>query len=232
MLAGANTGDDWQNRLHLPAYRVGDAVRYANVSPSTAYRWQSIRNKQPILSARNERSSLSYLQLIELAVIALIKKSGVKFDEIRRAREYASKELKSDFPFAQHRFKTDGASLLLKVSDFNKTDNRDHLVHAGNTSGQLVWSTVLPLLKNFDYENSVAVRWLVNEQRTKIFIDPRVAFGAPHIEGIPTWVIAEKYKSGDDLNEIAYDYELNFEQIEDALIFEKLIIENESRCPS
>lgn len=230
MSVGLNAGDYWRERVRLPSYKVGDAARFARISPATAFRWQSIRANKPLLSTRQERASFSYLQLIELAVVALIKKAGIKFDEIRQAREYVSKELGSEFPFAEYKFKTDGASLLLNVSDFNSDDVREHLVHTGQKRGQMAWSAILPLLQHFDYEDNLVSRWLITEGQSKIFIDPKIAFGAPHIEGVATWVMGDKFKAGNSIEEIAYDYDLTAEQVREALIFENVISDNDFRC--
>ena len=53
-------------------------------------------------------------------------------------------------------------------------------------------------------------------------IDPRVQFGRPCLRGtgIPTSVIAERYKAGDAISALAKDYDRTPEEIEDALRYE------------
>jgi uncharacterized protein (DUF433 family) len=57
-----------------------------------------------------------------------------------------------------------------------------------------------------------------------IVIDPRVRFGRPCIAGtgIPTVVIHERFRAGDDMDEIAADYGRDRGEIEKAIRYETL----------
>jgi uncharacterized protein (DUF433 family) len=50
-------------------------------------------------------------------------------------------------------------------------------------------------------------------------IDPKVSFGRPVVAGtgIPTAVLAERFKAGDTISELADDYGANADAIEDAI---------------
>ena len=50
-------------------------------------------------------------------------------------------------------------------------------------------------------------------------IDPRVSFGRPSIigTGIPTSIIAERYKAGESVEDLADDYGLQPLQIQEAI---------------
>lgn len=52
-----------------------------------------------------------------------------------------------------------------------------------------------------------------------VVIDPRVAFGRPVLVGraVPTAVLADRFKAGDHLSELAEDYEVSTEAIEEAI---------------
>ena len=53
-------------------------------------------------------------------------------------------------------------------------------------------------------------------------MDPRVQFGRPCIAGtgIPTSIIAERYRAGDSISELAHDYGQEALTIEEALRYE------------
>jgi uncharacterized protein (DUF433 family) len=52
-----------------------------------------------------------------------------------------------------------------------------------------------------------------------VVIDPRIAFGRLVIDGtgIPTSIIAERYKAGDSLQDLTEDYDCDLSQIEEAI---------------
>ena len=100
MNAPSRPEEFWRSRLRLPVYHVADAARYADISGGTIRNWHRPSNKPAALSRKEPREALSYLQLIELAVVAAARRTGVSLAAIRRARDYCSKELHSNFPFA------------------------------------------------------------------------------------------------------------------------------------
>ncbi len=63
-----------------------------------------------VLSEKQDRERLSYLQLIELAVVAAFRKAKIPLPGIRAARDYMKRELKSQHPFAEFQFKRFGVS--------------------------------------------------------------------------------------------------------------------------
>ena len=54
---------------------------------------------------------------------------------------------------------------------------------------------------------------------TPVEIDPRVAFGRPVLvgRGVPTAVLADRFKAGDTLSDLAADYDASTEAIEEAI---------------
>ena len=101
MLAVSKT-EPWRKRLALPTYGIGEAARYSHVAPQTVSHWRRG------LPGYERGQRLSYLDLIEIAVIAAFRKSGVSLQRIRKARDYASHELDSQHPFVQYRWQTEG----------------------------------------------------------------------------------------------------------------------------
>jgi hypothetical protein len=101
----------WRRRLTLPAYQIAEAAKYAQIAPQTVAAWHRI--EAALLKRREERAALSYMQLIEVAVVAAFRKAGVPMGRIRKARAWAANELKSEHPFAEFKFKENAKHLYL-----------------------------------------------------------------------------------------------------------------------
>jgi uncharacterized protein (DUF433 family) len=220
MAADFRSEDAWRRRLVLPHYQVQEAAKYAKIDSGTVIRWQKGAAGDAI-APRQRRVALSYMQLIELAVVAALRKEGVRLNRIRDAREYFAKTLQSEFPFAEYRFKTDGKGLFNDYAEIvGSKKGRGRLIRP-DQGGQLAWETIIGRLKEFDYENKRRViRWHVGGEKSPVVIDPRVSFGAPIVRGTPTWAIKGRWESGETPDEIADDFGLRKAEVIDALLFE------------
>ena len=207
----------WRRRLYLPAYQIGEAADYAQISPQTVVAWHQV--EAALLREREKRAALSYMQLIEVAVVAAFRKANVPLKNIRRAREYAAKLLKSEFPFAEYSFKQNGKHIYL---DFTQVNLKENTVLEVDQEGQLTWESVIGRLNEFEYEDELALRWHVAGRSSPIIIDPRISFGAPTIKGIATWAIAGRWNAGESDSDIAEDFGLEPGDVRMALDFEKV----------
>lgn len=220
-LVSERVSEPWRRRLYLPNYQIREAARYAQISPQTVAAWHRI--ERSTLSRKVQRAALSYMQLIEVAVVAAFRKAGISLKRIRDAREYIQKQLETEYPFAQYRFKTEGKHLLVDYQQIEGEKGRDkHLV--ADEQGQLEWNEIIgPLLKEFEYEHDgVVIRWHVAGASSPIIIDPRLSFGAPTVKGTPTWVIAGRWNAGESISDIAKDFGLDRGAVQRALDFEGL----------
>jgi uncharacterized protein (DUF433 family) len=209
-------------RLTIPNYRVSEAARYARVSSQTVANWHSLQGNKMFLTRRDARAALSYMQLIELAVVAAFRESGVPLKRIVEAREYLKNQVRSEYPFADYKFKTDGKTLLMDYSQLDKDTGNGKLLEL-NKKGQLAWSDILDIrLREFDYgkRERVVLTWHVGGPESSIVIDPRFSFGAPTIKGTPTWAIKGRWLAGESVEEIADDFGLKEDVIFQALQFE------------
>lgn len=211
--------ESWRKRLYVPNYQVGEAARYARVSPRTVVDWHKAGHRLT-LSLRERRAALSYMQLIELAVVAAFRKAGVTLKSIQSTRDYISKQLECDFPFATFRFKADGRRLVMDYAQVEGEPGRGKLLRP-DQDGQLAWEEILGRLSEFEYESDgIAVRWHVTGANSPVVIDPRVAFGAPNVSGTPTWILKDRWKSGETIEEIAGDFDLTETDVSKGLEFE------------
>jgi uncharacterized protein (DUF433 family) len=214
----------WRRRLTLPTYQIGEAAAYAGVASGTVVQWHRI--EAALLKAREARSALSYMQLIEVAVVAAFRKAGVTMKRIRAARAYAQNELKSEYPFAQYQFKENAKHLYL---DAQQVELKEGTVLQADAGGQLEWESIIGRLNEFEYESDVALRWHVAGQGSPIIIDPRISFGAPAVHGTPTWIIRGRFEAGESNSDIADDFGLKAEEVRQALKFEESVASGRQR---
>ena len=226
---GTAHSDFWRSRLTIPAYRVGEAASYVRTSPQTVAAWhrRSHAARSAVVSDKEKGEGLSFLQLIEVAVVAEMRRVGVKLGEIARARDYFIKTTGLIYPFAQLKFKTDGADVL-RDDDSPVTDGAVERMISANHNGQYIWTGVLSVrLTEFNYDESGSVEtWHVAGNEKPIVIDPRVAFGAPQIKGVRTRTIKAQWVSGLEVDEVADDYSIGEVDVIEALLFEGIVREN------
>ena len=220
MTTANHTHDPWRDRMYLPNYKVAEAAYYAGIGSGTVARWHAERYGGRTLSSKDKGQPLSYMQLIEVAVVAAFRKAGVKLRKIKEARNFVSEKLGSNFPFAEYRFKSDGKELWINYQQVDQAIDRGTLLGVSQ-KGQFAWEDILGRLKEFDYEDSgVAVRWHVAGRSEPIIIDPRISFGAPSVRGTPTWILWSRFKAGEKIAGIARDFDLTVDLVKSALRFE------------
>jgi uncharacterized protein (DUF433 family) len=209
----------YRRRLTLPAYELKDAARYARVTAQNVRDWQrQAVDGTSALAARQPRAALSYLQLQELAIVATMRELGVELREIRLARDYLSERLSFEFPFADQRLKTDGQRILMDGADGLGPEVQVLIVNQG---GQIAWDHMLSRrFEEFDYVQDLALRWHVAGRGKRVLIDPRIAFGAPMVKGVATWVLRGRWVAGESIDEIASDFSLDEDEVREGLIFE------------
>src|SRR6185437_13134249 len=69
------------------------------------------------------------------------------------------------------KFKENAKHLYL---DSQQVDVKSNTVVQTDTGGQLEWESVIGRLKEFEYEDQIALRWHVAGEGKPIIIDPRV----------------------------------------------------------
>ena len=216
--------EPWRARLSLPVYTVGAAARYAETNTQRVSYWQrgGGDGQAATLSRSANTRLLSYLELIEVAVVATMRSLGVPLVRIRRAREYAVKELKTQHPFADYNWKSKGLHLLLQLRELEPDAQVDNAI-IGDTHGQMAWhGMVTERFGEFDYEGGLVLTWHPRGRDNGVTIDPRIVFGTPAVRGVPTWAIRQRYEAGQTQEDIVDDFRLDVKDVMDALTFEGL----------
>ncbi|MGH9948499.1 MAG: DUF433 domain-containing protein [Pyrinomonadaceae bacterium] len=208
---------------------LDEAARYTGVPFNTLRSWVAGRSystedgtkySNPLIIRPGKDSLLSFTNLIEAHVLnAIRRKHAVAMPRVRKALDYLSKQFDSKHPLAEHDFETDGVDLFV--------DQFGDLINVSQ-SGQIAMKEVLAMyLKRIDRDEDGLAKQLFPFTRTAqntndpkiVAINPRIAFGKPAISGtgIPTTIIAERYKTGESIKAIAEDYGRKQIEIEEAI---------------
>ena len=224
----------WDGDIYnTPAYPVTDAARYLRIPVVTLRSWLQGRsyvtkNGQQAFDPLIQRPDsgvpqLSFTNLVEAHVLRIIRETHqVKLDKVRKALDYMGQQFSTSHPLATKKFQTDGIDLFV--------DQMDKLVNVSR-SGQLTMrETLKHLLTRVEWdERDIADRlfpFIQTEGDTGklLYIDPRISFGRPVIagKGVPTAAIADLYEAGDDIEDIADEFDCTADQIKAAIRFESL----------
>ena len=221
---------DFDVLRRIPAYPFVEAAHYLNLPLTTLRAWcvgttygskNEKRRFEPVIVLDGERhEGLSFLNLVEAHVLVAIRRHhGIPLPKVREALQYVSKELQIDRPLAHALFQTDGVDLLV--------EQLDRLVNVSR-HGQLEMASILRAylkrirrdpkgvpIKLYPFTRKVASE----DSPAPVEINPRIAFGRPVLVGrsVPTAVLADRFKAGDTLADLATDYDTSTEEIEEAI---------------
>ncbi len=218
----------WIDRLSLNSYQYAEAARYAETSPQTVASWcRRYRTSEQQTGAdgvsrgkgkKEDAHLLSYLQLIEVVMVAAFRRVGIKLDATYRVHEDLRAVFQHDNPFALPDFK-DRYPLLSP----HLQSGRGLWQALETQDGQRVWTPLLvEQFEQFDYDVGLAIRWYPRGRDGLVVVDPRMSFGASTVvgTGIATDILAQRYVAGETLEETADDFRLSIHQLEVALAFE------------
>lgn len=213
-----------------PAYTIAEASRYLGTPKATIRNWlvggyyptkrgERRRSAPVIRPADSDAHLLSFTNLIEVHLLEAIRREhGVSLQRVRRAVEFLKKKLRSPHPLIERSLATDGLDLFV-----------EHYGALLNVSqeGQAAFREILKAhLRRIERNtDGIPVRlYPFTRQRSDrdpktVVIDPRIQFGRPVLvgTGIPTAVIAERYKAGESVADLAEDYGRNPTEIEEAI---------------
>ncbi|MFS8085774.1 MAG: DUF433 domain-containing protein [Acidobacteriota bacterium] len=217
----------------IPAYRFTDAASYLGIALTTLRAWVKGMHYakrgggkaffKPVFALPEpDRPLLSYTNLVEAFVLSsLRRKHKIDLYKIRIAIKALQREYSSQHPLAEHEFETNGVDLFVQ--------HYGQLINVGR-DGQLAMRNLLETyLTRVEHDPSGRaarlypfIRLTGTDQPRNVVINPYVSFGKPVIAGtgLPTRVVAERFKAGDSIPEIAADYGRKAEEIDDAIRYE------------
>lgn len=221
-------GRDYDIR-ELPAYAIPEAAHYLCIPKATLRSWVlgqwyqtggERRFAEAVIKlVPSDGRLLSFINLVEAHVLDAIRRDHkISLQKVRRALEYLAEHLPSSHPLADQRFATDG--LYLFVEKYGELINITQ-------QGQLAIRKLIEahLLRIEHDPKGVPVRLYpftrkrdAQEPRV-VVIDPYISFGRPVLAGtgIATAIIAERFKAGEPVDQLADDYDRERIEIEEAI---------------
>ena len=213
----------------IPAYGLSEASHYLGIPKATLRSWVLGRHypieagKQffrPIIELPDkEKRLLSFVNLVEAHVLEAIRqRHGIKFWRVRGAVEYLERHLDSRHPLAEQRFVTDGADLF--VEQFGRLVN---ISREGQLAIKELIQTYLRRIERDSAGFPIRLYPFTRERKPDepktIVIDPYISFGRPVLAGtgIATTIIAQRYKAGESIEELAEDYGRPTSDIQEAI---------------
>jgi uncharacterized protein (DUF433 family) len=156
---------------------------------------------------------------------ALRRQYQVELPQIRRAVYYLREQFRTRHPLVHHQMLTDRKHLFIEAAGVKDVIN-------ASKHGQLAMRDLIGLhLQRVDWDKdgfaarlypfTRSRRTLAEEasQPRVVTMDPRVEFGRPvlKLSAVPTAVIADRYKAGESIADLADDYSEEPLNIEEAV---------------
>lgn len=230
-------------RPGIGIYARADAARLLGMTPARLRRWVSgytywLRDREAVRSKRRQPPvvktdlpvidnviALSFLELMELRVVKAVVDAGISLQHVRAAAQLASHHFRTDHPFASRRVFTDGRQIFSAVS--NDLEAPDVVRWKHTEIEQVIAGGIFEQFFHeieFDATTALAHRWWPQGRQVPIVLDPRISFGAPIIAGtaVRTAVI-ERMASHGSAQDAAIAFELQLQQVEAAVAFEKAL---------
>jgi uncharacterized protein (DUF433 family) len=218
-----------QDPTEIPTYTLGEAAHYLLIPLATLHSWTvgryypvqgGKRLFSPVIPvAQKDPLMLSFVNLIEAHVLDAIRRVyGVRLPRVRSAMTFLRREFGSKHPLIEQKIETDGRDLFIR--------SLGKLIVASN-AGQLVMPELIEAyLKRIEWDERGIASRLYPFTRKRLFdepkvivIDPRISFGRPVLagSGVRTSIVAERYKAGESVQELAEDYGRGRLDIEEAI---------------
>ena len=205
----------------IPAYAIGRAAQIVRLSPSTLRLWACGDGVHQALfePASQAPALLSFSNVVEAFVLASMRRvHGVSMQRVRKALRFVGTKLGYERPLIHARFRTDGVRLFVEQAD--------KILDVSGDGQAILQEALVASLKRIEWRGDLAVRlypWVragdVGRQPKTIMVDPRHGFGQPVITGtgIQARIVAQRYRAGESITDLAKDYGVDLEKIEDAI---------------
>ena len=209
----------------MPAYTIAEAAHYLLMPGATVRYWATGQGDYSAIIEvpHSQPTLLSFLNLVELHVVAAIRRAhAVPMHKVRSAIQYLKQRARSEkdkkHPLISNGLETDGLNLFIQ--------EYGDLVNI-SSDGQLAMRQIMrAALQRIEWDASGVPIKLYPFTRSDptsaprmVVIDPELSGGRPVISGtgLATEIIAERYKAGDSVHELAKDYGRKEEEIEEAV---------------
>lgn len=233
------------NVIGRGVYGAGEALRLINfrrhfeastahsISRQTIARWLrgydyvrdgETRHSNPLWRPdyinEDDTLELSFRDLIELRFVKTFKDHGLSLPTIRACFHRAVEMVQDDRPFSTQKFRTDGRTIFLQITDNVREGEMIDLKRR-----QAVFqSFILPSLHDLEFDAEIVARWFpLGSGRRTIVVDPARAFGRPISTegGVPVETLRDAVESEGSEKKVALLYEVPIAAVRDAVSFQQ-----------
>ncbi|WP_370165909.1 hypothetical protein [Bradyrhizobium diazoefficiens] len=228
--------------LSRGAYSASEGLRLLNfsrgsvpvrhVSRSTVARWlrgydfgteESGGHSEPLwrpdYANDDDLIELSFRDLIELRFVKAFRDIGLALPTIRECYQRAVEEVHDERPFSTQKFRTDGKTIFLEITEGIQEAKLVDLRRRQN-----VFRTIVePSLKDLEFDASAVARWFpLGMSHKSVVIDPTRSFGRPiAASGVPTEVLYRAVAIEGSVAKVARLYEVSAAEVRSAVTFER-----------
>jgi uncharacterized protein (DUF433 family) len=170
------------------------------------------------LLPQSKTTLLSFINLVEAHVlIAIFKATGFSRKQLSTELHYINDHLSTPKLYAGREFQIKGIDLLFERfgQQLAARDREQEARQILETYFDRIVRDKAGLpIKLFPFTKLSG-----SDEPKTVMIDPRISFGRPVLAGtgIPTAMLAERYKAGDSIDELAEDYNCDRLQIEEGI---------------
>ncbi|HEX3593167.1 MAG TPA: DUF433 domain-containing protein [Pseudonocardiaceae bacterium] len=204
------------DRFATPLMTPKDTARHLRIPDSTLYYWLRERAAdEPLVHrvrpVRRGAPSLPFIAVIEAYVLRTMREVGITKRRVRKIAEDVRRDYDTPYGLATKRFATDGIDVYLDE------DGALSRVQDGQRPIKEVIASDLRYI-SWDRAGNMPNRLRLRQYPdiAPVIIDPRFGWGSPIVESnrVPVDAVANLWLSGESIHAVAYEYDLNDEQVE------------------
>ena len=214
--------------LDREMFSEAEAARLLRVAQSTLNYWleggvRRGRTYKPVIRVepRGDRSAVTWAKFIEAGLLREYRRTHlVPMAELRAFIDLLRDRYGVPYPLAHHRPFIADRKLLLKAQDAVGLNAEFCLVAVA--SGQLILTPPSQsFVERVTWTDDVAAGWRPHDDpHSPVRMTPDVRFGRPAVHGVSTEVLWEHAEAGEDVEEMAEDFDLSSSDVRWALAYE------------
>lgn len=213
--------------LARPVYGMAQVDWILGLRPGTARRWidgytRGSKAYPPVVRLEQTGEEVvTWGEFTETRLLSEFRDAGIPLVRMRPAIERLRETLETPYPLAQALpwLEKEGRELVLRVQE--EVDLERPLQFVVVRSGQLLLTPPTDqFVRSADFDKGVVRQLHPLPDLRHVTLDPLRQFGQPAIRSVPTAVIAEQARAGEDPATIAALYELTDEQVWQAIRYE------------
>ena len=218
--------------IDKPIYSTGDIAYILKTKTAfvrnTLHNLESWSENEIPVETINDRKVASYRQCVFVDILLFLRSKELHWSKARTV----ILQLQKDNGFFINRkwhLATDGVDVFAKHEDFPQSDTLASVHTSQLTMRKVIeplieWRIFETLIERREFsEKSEIAEWKPDPDFPDIRVHPAIGFGKPHLEGrmIKSETLFDMYEDENDLDRLAWEFELEKDQVSEAIRFEQ-----------